>query len=1023
MGKEANELATLSGLAPDDLVIVYDTSEPADEKLKNMPYANFRDAIATSISGGNFIHNNLESIQGGIVDEYYHLTLAEYTELQSGYVTDAEMTTISGDIVAQIPSLSGYATESYVDSEISTLSGIITSNDTFAGLEDTPAGYSVSEVLYYTASGVASSPNMTFVEGTGLDIADHIAIGNNATIDYGGAFPIILYVNESINASGGFYGSLLNFENTASGPTVDTVGMYLSAGSYTSTEHNNITGLILQAASSNNSGAVVDEIIALDSTATLTGDHSSVNVLVAGDFKATSVFNMNDTDIIDAIAGRFQVFPYGTGDVDIVNAYGVLIKNPAFSTTGSGLNLYGLYIEDQANSYFNTRYNIYSAGANSKNKFEGSIECETISGTTDITMGYLSAPASSNYIKIFDYPYMAFVVGGYGMVQVDDTGLTLGGKLDVSNDDIVMTGTGNMLNFGANTISGTGDIYCNDIYTASGTVYVGDLKLSSSGGDTLLINDVTLDDLIIAAVPSVDTIQDGDTLASVDDGSGKFKVDINGTEVMSLNSSANLYLGVNDSNQGRLQLYGGSSILGGSIFMYAGASETGVFQKYAMTVLNDQLQIQDDTRSAFMIHDAGTNDLEFHTNNLQVVSGGLELNSGATVDTIETTLTDDDTRLPTSGAVYDALGSIDGLSGSTMTFYQTDYGSTWTFTASYGDWNMTNTVDDYSISLFGHDSGSNKKTMAIFNVEDGVRLYHDGTVEGQTTSGAWKANNGLQIASSTIVNDIETTLTDDDTHLTTSGAVKDYVDTAISGVGGGGFENGDALLEVGVNDTTQGVVNVYGANDGTSGGIFRLYYAGSPGSAGADYYQLQNVSGYNLEIKTNTGKVVKLFQNSSGSTTENFYYSGVLRLQTHAYGLRATDNFNIYYDWLNYGIDNQNSAGDMGAEYIDTSGAIGTLYTRASDGNFDPSSNTSEAGVGDVVLCIQTGTANRRVLYRGWFRNDSWSFTPGQTLYVGTSGAIATSAPGSGNYKQIIGYAKSSTIIKFEPSSHYEQVP
>lgn len=45
--------------------------------------------------------------------------------------------------------------------------------------------------------------------------------------------------------------------------------------------------------------------------------------------------------------------------------------------------------------------------------------------------------------------------------------------------------------------------------------------------------------------------------------------------------------------------------------------------------------------------------------------GSLQLTTGATVDTIETTLTDDDTHLPTSGAVFDALPTqvLFGLAG------------------------------------------------------------------------------------------------------------------------------------------------------------------------------------------------------------------------------------------------------------------------------------------------------------------------------------------------------------------------
>ena len=53
--------------------------------------------------------------------------------------------------------------------------------------------------------------------------------------------------------------------------------------------------------------------------------------------------------------------------------------------------------------------------------------------------------------------------------------------------------------FGAGTISGTGDIYCNDIYTASGTVYIGDLRLSTDGTNLLV------DDALVEAAPGIFT--------------------------------------------------------------------------------------------------------------------------------------------------------------------------------------------------------------------------------------------------------------------------------------------------------------------------------------------------------------------------------------------------------------------------------------------------------------------------------------------------------------------------------------
>lgn len=47
--------------------------------------------------------------------------------------------------------------------------------------------------------------------------------------------------------------------------------------------------------------------------------------------------------------------------------------------------------------------------------------------------------------------------------------------------------------YGSNSISGTGDIYCNDIYTASGTVYIGDVQLTAIDGELLVDGQVYTD--------------------------------------------------------------------------------------------------------------------------------------------------------------------------------------------------------------------------------------------------------------------------------------------------------------------------------------------------------------------------------------------------------------------------------------------------------------------------------------------------------------------------------------------------
>jgi len=91
------------------------------------------------------------------------------------------------------------------------------------------------------------------------------------------------------------------------------------------------------------------------------------------------------------------------------------------------------------------------------------------------------------------------------------------------------------------------------------------------------------------------------------------------------------------------------------------------------------------------------------------VSGGIKLLTGATVDTIETTLTDDNTHLPTSGAVYDAIVAIDTFIEHTDTPAN--------YTGSGGFMVMVDSTPDalefvdpsgYNLSNFNDDLGHNE---------------------------------------------------------------------------------------------------------------------------------------------------------------------------------------------------------------------------------------------------------------------------------------------------------------------------
>jgi len=79
-----------------------------------------------------------------------------------------------------------------------------------------------------------------------------------------------------------------------------------------------------------------------------------------------------------------------------------------------------------------------------------------------------------------DGKYLVSTTSGVEWTTISGAGSTTSGTDDHSHVAYVPW------DFGSGTISGTGDIYCNDIYTSSGTVYIGDLQLSTDGTNLLI---------------------------------------------------------------------------------------------------------------------------------------------------------------------------------------------------------------------------------------------------------------------------------------------------------------------------------------------------------------------------------------------------------------------------------------------------------------------------------------------------------------------------------------------------------
>lgn len=215
------------------------------------------------------------------------------------------------------------------------------------------------------------------VDGT-MKVFGHSAIGN-ADIDYPG-FPTyerVLNIRDIFGSgvTDAGYGLTVGVENLANGAFTTTAGIAGGVQNNTSTQHYLLLGGDFFANTTADS-ATVDSVIGVRGNAAGVGDNSTITQAVGGDFYTVTSFGISNSSTTTVIGGRFQILKWGSGDLSITDGYGALIKTPGYNPTGTTTNLYGLYIEDQSTVGFTNDYNIYSAGSNSTNKFEGDVEVD-----------------------------------------------------------------------------------------------------------------------------------------------------------------------------------------------------------------------------------------------------------------------------------------------------------------------------------------------------------------------------------------------------------------------------------------------------------------------------------------------------------------------------------------------------------------------------------------------------------------------------------------------------------------------
>jgi len=185
-------------------------------------------------------------------------------------------------------------------------------------------------------------------------------------------------------------------------------------------------------------------------------------------------------------------------------------------------------------------------------------------------------------------------------------------------------------------------------------------------------------------------------------------------------------------------------------------------------------------------------------------------------------------------------------------------------------------------------------------------------------------------------------------------------------------------------------------------------YADVSGSGNAPeitlYYEGDSDSHWS--IPTNNEILSDQFVNASGDTM-----SGDLVVDT----IVSANNFQI----------DETPASSGSYSGLISNGTVGenvtqfTLLHVHSDGKYIKADADLSTTMPAVALAAESISANNSgvIILEGYCRNDSWSWTPGEFLYVSTaSGAITATRPsGSGDQVQVIGYAVSSTVIYFKP--------
>jgi hypothetical protein len=101
-----------------------------------------------------------------------------------------------------------------------------------------------------------------------------------------------------------------------------------------------------------------------------------------------------------------------------------------------------------------------------------------------------------------------------------------------------------------------------------------------------------------------------------------------------------------------------------------------------------------------------------------------------------------------------------------------------------------------------------------------------------------------------------------------------------------------------------------------------------------------------------------------------------------------------------------------------TNGVGNALTIDGSTTNYVNASGAALTTAPCLALALSAGTGVKEMLIYGFLRNDAWAWTPGSLLFLSVTPGLITHSPptGAGIYVQVLGIARQTNIVFFNPS-------